>query len=182
MDKITLFNAMKEKLSYNSDSGAFTWLYRNERSRGDVWFNTRFAGKKAGNINQGGYMKICISINSKAYTVLAHQLAFYLTTGSIANGDIDHINQIKHDNRACNLRIVTRSENLRNATRSARNKSGITGVCFVSKAKKWLAQTTVNGKNRQIGFFDNIKDAEAAVILARRNQGFSEAHGADKPA
>lgn len=180
MNKIDLFKNVSSRVSYDADTGKFIWLPKPDSMHGSVYFNSKFAGKIAGRVKNRGYIEICISINGKQYTIKAHQLAFYIANGFIHDGDIDHVNQIKHDNRACNLMAVTRSENLRNSTISTRNKSGVTGVCFASKAGKWLAQTTINGKNKQIGYFVNINDAIYAVEQARKNNGFSDRHGAAK--
>ena len=52
---------------------------------------------------------------------------------------VDHINHDKLDNRKCNLRVCTRSENLCNKILSDKNTSGYKGVCYVKDKKKWQA-------------------------------------------
>lgn len=72
---------------------------------------------------------------------------------------IDHINQDKKDNRIENLRLATRSQN-------NRNSSGIKGVYWHDKARKWMVQTTDKlGRTIYAGLFN---DKQAA------NQRFNE--------
>jgi hypothetical protein len=100
-----------------------------------------------------------------------------MTTGHWPNGDVDHINGDRQDNRICNLRNVTRSENCMNSSISKRNKSGVLGVCWTSRERKWLAQIQHNGKNIHIGSFDVLEDAKAARLNKEKELGFHENHG-----
>lgn len=56
---------------------------------------------------------------------------------------VDHINRNPADNRRCNLRICTQFENNKNRSN---NTSGITGVTWRSRSKKWRATIMKNGK------------------------------------
>jgi hypothetical protein len=76
---------------------------------------------------------------------------------------VDHINHNTLDNRACNLRVVTYSENNHNASVRKDNKSGYRGVTWDNKSNKWRASIRVDGTNHHIGFFANKHDA----IMAR---------------
>ena len=91
--------------------------------------------------------------------------------------DIDHINGVKTDNRINNLRLVTRSINLQNASMRCHNTSGFNGVSWHKSTKKWRAQIRVDGKSIHLGVFSNKKDAIAARIKANIKYGFSERHG-----
>lgn len=71
---------------------------------------------------------------------------------------IDHINGNKLDNRSCNLRECTNSENLMNRPKQKNNTSGYKGVHFHAGAKKFSA--SIGGK--YIGSFsDPITAAKA---------------------
>ena len=75
---------------------------------------------------------------------------------------IDHINGNTLDNRKCNLRLATASENCRNRVRMSTNKSGYMGVHFDKHARpsgKWRACIWVNGKNIHLGYFLVAEDA-----------------------
>ena len=72
---------------------------------------------------------------------------------------IDHINQDGLDNRKCNLRICTVSENARNKKKTIfkKNKTGIKGVHqFVTKKGAVRFQATLS-----LGVFDTKEEASA---------------------
>lgn len=71
---------------------------------------------------------------------------------------VDHINHNTLDNRRCNLRICTRSENMRN-----RVSHGCKGVS--RHYSKWRSRITINGETIIIGDFIDKQDA----ILAYNN-------------
>lgn len=107
------------KVSYDPETGIFTWVETKRRG---------FIGKNAGCFcPRDGYIRI--RVNGKLE--LAHRLAW-----DIFNPDnqltpqeqIDHINHIRTDNRICNLRKVTNTENSRNASIGVNNTSGALGV------------------------------------------------------
>jgi DNA-binding CsgD family transcriptional regulator len=69
-------------------------------------------GRPVSKAGKNGYL----SVTWKGKRYYAHRLAWLLTHGCPvpAGMDIDHINRIRTDNRPENLRVVTRSENLKN--------------------------------------------------------------------
>lgn len=113
-------------------------------------------GNVAGCKNSGGY--IGISINYKP--IMAHRLIWIYHNGDIPVGlEIDHINQIKDDNRIENLRLATRSQNQCNRPKFKNNKSGYKGVYHDKYRNKWRARITVNKKVIRIGYFDSADEA-----------------------
>lgn len=58
-------------------------------------------------------------------------------TGEWPERDIDHINRDGLDNRWSNLRLATKSQNMRNHGLFKTNTSGMTGVHWDRCAKKW---------------------------------------------
>jgi hypothetical protein len=72
---------------------------------------------------------------------------------------IDHINQDKLDNQKSNLRICDQSINMTNYGLPKNNTSGIKGVTWNKKHKKWKAQIKFHQKNLYLGEFENIEDA-----------------------
>jgi len=74
----------------------------------------------------------------------------------------DHVNGNKLDNRRCNLRICTSSQNLMNARPYAGSSSKYKGVYLNKKAKKWRAYITLNKVRKHIGTFNCEKEAAAA--------------------
>ena len=75
---------------------------------------------------------------------------------------VDHINHNKDDCRKENMRICDNSENNRNRGLQSNNTSGVAGVSWSKKEKKWRVRIKIYGKEKHIGFFDNIEDAKKA--------------------
>lgn len=63
------------------------------------------------------------------------------------------------DNRKSNLRLVSRSQNGQNSSLSSRNTSGVKGVSWDKKQKKWHVSININKLRIELGFFDNKEDA-----------------------
>lgn len=71
---------------------------------------------------------------------------------------VDHINHNPCDNRKCNLRIVTLSQNNANKIKQSNNTSGVTGVYYNTTHNKWISELKFNGK-RHRHYFNNKNDA-----------------------
>ena len=72
---------------------------------------------------------------------------------------VDHIYHEKFDNRKNKLRLVTNQQNSCNCKVSKNNTSGVTGVWFNKKSKKWCAEIKFNYKKVYLGTFVNKEDA-----------------------
>lgn len=83
--------------------------------------------------------------------------AVFRCTGFLMNSPegmfIDHINGNGLDNRKCNLRICTNTQNQYNASIRKDNTSGFRGVCWNRGSNKWQAYMRVNGKQTSLGLF-----------------------------
>jgi len=156
---------LKEILRYDPDTGIFTWLVRTA--------NCVKIGEAAGGLNPAGYS----GIRLKGRDYLAHRLAWLYMTDEWPKDQIDHINHIKDDNRIENLREVTHKENGRNRSMQKNNVSGCCGVCWYKPYNKWAAQIKVNGKQINLGCFDDLNNAIAARKAAEIKYGFHENHG-----
>lgn len=102
-------------------------------------------------------------------TLYAHRLAWVLAHGDWPD-EIDHINGDKADNRLCNLRSATRSQNLQNLHRARRdNKTGFLGVGRVAKTGKFTATIYPPGEKRcHLGCFDTAEEAHLVYLAAKR--------------
>jgi len=58
-----------------------------------------------------------------------------------------------------------------------RNKSGIIGVCWHKRDKKWRATIWANKKLTVLGNYETIFDAAAARIKANKKYGYHPNHG-----
>ena len=80
---------------------------------------------------------------------------------------VDHVNpKATLDNRRCNLRLATPSQNRCNASLRRDNTSGYKGVCFDKKRKRWLASIQSHGKQYSLGLYASAKEAHAAYCKA----------------
>lgn len=77
----------------------------------------------------------------------------------------DHVNGDMLDNRRCNLRSATVSQNNANS-RDRRRRSNYRGVYWHGQAGKWCAQISMNGRIKHLGLFETQEAAAAAYDLA----------------
>ena len=157
---------LKELLEYNEETGVFTWK--------KTMSNRSVVGKVAGSINNR-YLYRYIRIDCSGYR--AHRLAFLYLNGEFPNGEVDHINHNRDDNRISNLRVVDRGEQMRNRRIGKSNKSGVMGVCWDVDRKKWRATITKNKHVIALGRFVDKCDAIAIRRAAEREMGFHKNHG-----
>jgi len=152
-------------LHYAPETGVFTWRERPcehfaTLNACGVW-NSRCAGKTAGNIDRG-YVQI--TIDGRPYR--AHRLAWLYMTGEWPINDIDHASLDRSDNRFANLREATRSQNGANRRAMSNNTSGVKGVSWHASTRKWQARIQVAGKSKPLGYFDDLEAAAAAYERA----------------
>ena len=85
---------------------------------------------------------------------------------------VDHINGNPLDNRKCNLRQCSNSQNQANSRIRIDNKSGYKGAYWRRKEKKWCAAIKKDGKVIYLGlFFCLIKAAKAYNEAAVKYHG-----------
>lgn len=103
--------------------------------------------------------------NKSGFTMVQlHRLIMETPKGLV----VDHINHNTLDNRKCNLRNVTIIRNSQNRKGAQiDSKSGVRGVHFNQRLNKWIAQITVNKVKKYLGCYQDIKEAERVVELAR---------------
>ena len=132
-----------------------------------IFSNVRI-GDIAKSIDKDGY--ITIGINGRHNR--AHRLAWLYVYGNLPEHEIDYINHNKIDNRIKNLRDVTRFENAKNKSMRSSSKSGIQGVSWDKKRKKWIAQIM----KKNLGRFNSIDEAKQAREEAKIKYGFHPNH------
>ena len=116
-------------------------------------------GDEAGCLDPNGYIKVSIG-NSSFY---AHRLLYKMLTGEDPNQyKVDHRNQIRDDNAFWNLRLDIEGRNPQNAKVFSNNKTGVKGVHYDKKARKYYATIWKKSKSIHLGSFDTIEDASNA--------------------
>jgi hypothetical protein len=138
--------------------------------------------KRIGRLKRGGQVVACDFVtNSKSthgyyqYTIKdhtfdVHRLIWMWVHGKWPDGDIDHINGNRQDNRWENLRVVSRTENLRNTGRKTEPKYGHVGV--YAHGKTWRVSIGAEGK----AGFVSYEEAVAYRQKRERELGYSENH------
>lgn len=129
------------------DAADFEWL--NQWN----WYASRFTG------NYGFYPRRRLNDGTN---ILMHRLLLGLKDGE----EGDHINRNPLDNRRCNLRKATPSENTMNRRTFKNNRCGVRGVA--KRGDKYCARIHARGQSIWLGLFDNIEAAAAAYGAAAK--------------
>jgi hypothetical protein len=129
---------LKEVFDYREGQLLYKKSYRNRRT-----------GQKAGTVDSKGRLRI--EIKGRTYSAAA--IVFAMHFGRWPNGQTDHINQNKLDNRIENIREVTNAQNSRNRINQKPPKSGYKGVSF--HRGRYTARIMVDGKVFNLGSFDD---------------------------
>lgn len=142
-----------------SSFGRVKSLLRRVRSKNNSYKFLPSKFKKQ-TIDNDGYLTVNLCINGKSKIRRTHQLVAVCFLNHKISGCIivvDHINNIKTDNRVENLQLITNREN------SSKDKKGYTsnyiGVSWSKPNSKWVAKISVNRKLIYLGYFDSEVEA-----------------------
>lgn len=152
--------AIRSMVRYDPDSGQ---LYR--LSGGAETLITKIPD------TSNGYIPISVL----GVTYRAHRLAWLLYFGAWPEGDIDHIDGNKLNNRLSNLRVASPRQNARNKRIPADHATGCVGVekrIGRAGATKWRATIHFKARKIRLGQFDTIEQAIAARLKAEREHGY----------
>ena len=141
--KLTLEQRFWAKVNKDAPSGCWEWTGALDDGYGQFW-----DGKRPDN---------------------AHRISWELTNGSIPAGMV--IVQ-RCDNRKCvnpqHLRVVTKSESLRNQTRTrSNNTSGARGVSWHKKQEAWQVNARLHNRNYFGGLYSTLEAADDAARALR---------------
>lgn len=154
------FKEVNELLKYDPETGIIT----RKKSKGG-----KMIGSRTGCLQPNGYLRT--RINGRLYKT--SRIAWLLYYKKWPDGDIDHINHIRDDDRIINLRCTDNAGNMTNKGRYKTNKSGFVGVYWNNRAKKWVAQIGRKG----LGYFDCPHKACHIRKLAELRLGYHLNHG-----
>lgn len=120
------------------------------------------AGQEASSLN-GGYLRAWVDGQLQQ----SHRIVFAMTHGVWPVGQVDHINEIKVDNRPQNLRDASPALNQQNQRHARKdNTTGLRGVSH--NARGFMARIFADGRNHHLGTFDTTLEAHAAYLDAKR--------------
>lgn len=154
---------VREVLDYNQETGELRWRIS---KKGIV------AGKAPGYENSAGYRVVCIE--GRRYR--AHRLAWLYMQGEWPVNEIDHINGVRNDNRAANLRDVSGHVNQQNRRQAQRPavpspfNTGLLGTHFDRERQVFVAQiqNPVTRKQKNLGRYATAAEAHQAYLEAKR--------------
>lgn len=150
---LTVAAEMRRWFLFDKETGQFIWNRLPAYARKDC------IGKPAGR-KCGGYLTI--RVLGRSYK--AHRLVWAWHTGEWPKHQLDHINMDKSDNRFCNLREATASQNCMN--RGSKKRELPMGVRKRQRGR-YRAEIRVDGKILDLGGFDNAIEATEAYLAAR---------------
>lgn len=146
---------LKEVLHYGPETGLFTWL--------STVIPPVYAGKISGYIDDYGYRVLNLDGNRRSQ----HRLAYLYMTGDYPVNQIDHVNGDRSDNRWCNLRPATDSQNRQNMKKKAGTKSRFQGVTWFPRDGTWMSRIGINYKSVFLGYFKTEEEAHQAYVSAK---------------
>lgn len=127
-----------------------------------------YAGRVAGRLTKDGYLQVGLSYFGKVTLMAVNRVIWTMYNGTIPDGYlVDHWDTDKSNNKITNLRLALISNNAHNANLSVRNTSGVKGASWNANRKVWDVKLCINSKNRRIGSYKTLEEAEIAVKKAR---------------
>lgn len=149
---------LRDLLDYTPETGVFLWKVNRTGSAK--------AGTRAGVKHHTGYRYI--KINGERYG--EHRLVWVYVYGTIpTEGQIDHKNGVRDDNRLTNIRLASQgySDNNQNCGISSNNTSGYPGVSYMKDRNKWVARIGLNYTRHLLGYYDTPEEAYEAYVKAK---------------
>lgn len=154
-----------EGLYQVSNLGRIKSLSREVRSCGK--FIRRKKERILKNFNVVGYKYISLSKNSKDKTTRVHALVWDAFGDKPSDGHklvVDHIDEIKTNNRIDNLQLLSHRDNIAKYYKSVGVKDHYPGVTWSEERKKWCVKIYFNRKQIGIGRFFT----KSSAILAHK--------------
>lgn len=163
-DSDALKELIPQVLRYDPETGEMYWrhrpasLFSQQGKRSAEWaaanWNSRHAGQRAFTaVGSHGYRNGRLSGRG----LLLHRVAFVLMTGGWPRCLVDHVNGDRLDNRWCNLREATVTQNAQNAKGYSKTSPYI-GVSWNSRLKGYMARVNHKGESYYCGF--SVDDPE----------------------
>lgn len=143
MNETTTVETVKKLFSYESETGL---LFR---------ITPRGKKKLIRSRSTNGYLIARVH----GRLIAAHRIAWAIHYGKWPDGEIDHVNRVKDDNRIGNLRDISHDINMHNIER---REEALRLVGPIPCGDKWEAVTIKYGERHSLGIFDTIEQARRA--------------------
>lgn len=121
------------------------------------------AGTRAGGLHPLGYRKI--RVDGVMFT--EHRIVWQMFNPEPCDFILDHINNKRDDNRIENLRKADRSKNSQNSFMRKDNSSGVKGVHWNNRDKRYTVSLSFDGIRKVFGHFIDFELAELVAAEAR---------------
>lgn len=158
---------VREAFDYDPLTGIATWKTRPrhhfDTRHGWVTVNAKRAGKICGCTGRDEGLQIVLQGAPRKL----HRMIWLWVYGETPPV-IDHINGDRADNRLCNLRKASTSQNRQNSKKRAKASSNFKGVHWTPDRKPWRARIKHNGHSYSLGIFSTEQDAHNAYCAKGR--------------
>lgn len=132
-----------------------------------------YNAKKGDIVGSGSSPHGYLIVNIDGQRYLLHRIIFLYVHGYTPEGQVDHENRDRRDNRPCNLREVSQSCNMRNAGLRSNNISGVKGVCwYAASGGSWHARIKTECGGKHLGYYDDFTEAVAHRLAAEQCTGW----------
>lgn len=150
---------MNNEMDFTPEYLCDLFSYRNGKLywRKDVDSRHKTQGKLAGTLHHSGYLQT--HVKGKLY--FNHRLIFMMHYGYMPKS-VDHRDGNRQHNDIENLRATDSSGNNCNR-RLSTNSSGIKGVSWNNRLKKWVAQIKYKKKHYYLGIYSDLAKAVSVV-------------------
>lgn len=119
----------------------------------------RKMSKAIGSFGGNGYFIFGFTLGGEKKYYSVHRVVWALFNKGMVQGEIDHINGIKIDNRIENLRLATSLQNKGNSKKAKNCSSKYKGVVWHKYSKSWRSGIVIDGKYNCLGYFKDEKQA-----------------------
>ena len=119
-------------------------------------------GKRVGAIGHDRYVHFMGKQDGKVKNFKVHQLVWDAFGGKSYDGKrivIDHINNIRSDNRIENLQLLKFRDNCNKGIKVGRSE--VMGISWNTAKQRWLAQISLGGQRFVLGFRRTIDEAKS---------------------
>lgn len=150
-------DSLRKIMRYDGNTGKLHWIV-----------SPRYGicpGDEVGGAHPDGARRVMLC--QKAY--LYHRLVWLYVYGVWPSQHIDHIDGDRGNNRLCNLRDVSCTENRQNSViPHKQNKLGVQGVSKLEGYELYTAEIQIDKNRIRLGTFRTLEEAKAAYAQAKR--------------